>query len=125
MINKKLADRIGLSNKVQAEIGKWQQWKESLLTLISQLGVITDKPTIHVLVVAWKENEFKLQRLWGFDEDARYHRFFDLPHCNCPVLDNLERLGTDYQIHNQNCPIHGDVEEAEWVDIDCEDGDDI
>jgi hypothetical protein len=52
--------------------------------------------------------EFELQRLWGFSEDARFHRFWETPKCECPRLDNEERYGTSYLITNQSCPLHGE-----------------
>ncbi len=51
--------------------------------------------------------EFEQQRLWKFTLDANYHRFFDLPGCTCPKLDNAERVGSPHKIHNVDCPIHG------------------
>lgn len=53
------------------------------------------------------EIEYSLQEAWGFPRDAKFHRFWELPNCQCPKLDNEERYGTDYYITSSNCPIHG------------------
>lgn len=50
--------------------------------------------------------EFELQKLWGFSEDARFHRFWEAPKCTCPKLDNEDSY-TIRQIVNLNCPLHG------------------
>lgn len=51
--------------------------------------------------------EFELQRLWGFDEDARFHRFWETPKCECPKMDNEERYGTKYSAITLSCKLHG------------------
>ena len=52
--------------------------------------------------------EFKLQGLWGFPLDRNYHKWFNVPKCSCPKIDNLERLGTEYRIFEEGCPVHGE-----------------
>ncbi len=52
--------------------------------------------------------EFELQRLWGFDSDADYHKFwFQIPGCGCPYMDNMDRIGTGTRVINENCIFHG------------------
>ncbi len=52
--------------------------------------------------------EFELQRLWRFDHDAGYHKFwFQIPGCECPYMDNMDRLGTGTRVINENCIFHG------------------
>jgi hypothetical protein len=55
----------------------------------------------------WTDIQNGLQLAWGFPVDENYLRFWDFPLCECPKLDNLERLGTAYKIYNETCPIHG------------------
>lgn len=57
------------------------------------------------------EVEFELQRLWKFNVDAKYHRFWDTPKCQCPKLDNEEAYSTGYHITNLSCPLHGNEPE--------------
>lgn len=49
---------------------------------------------------------FQLQKLWKFDQDENMHRWFDIPKCSCPKLDNEESLGTPSRIIDPNCIIH-------------------
>jgi hypothetical protein len=51
--------------------------------------------------------EFDLQEAWGFPKDSNFHRFWDIPGCTCPTIDNNERIGTGYFIINGGCPLHG------------------
>lgn len=49
--------------------------------------------------------DYKLQKIWGFNVDKKYHRFWEHPHCICPNgEDNLEMSGW---IINTKCPAHG------------------
>lgn len=55
---------------------------------------------------ALTEVEFELQRVWKFPEDARYHMFWEIPHCGCPDLDNRDSY--PYQaIYCGGCKLHG------------------
>ena len=53
--------------------------------------------------------EFELQRLWGFPEDANFHRYWlSLDSCICPRMDNLDIIYFGRgKIINSKCPIHG------------------
>jgi len=55
------------------------------------------------------ECEFELQRLWKFSLDANYHRFWIVPKCECPRMDNEDRYPHGHYIINLSCPIHGDL----------------
>lgn len=50
--------------------------------------------------------EFDLQSLWGFPQDAKWHKFWKLPKCTCPKMDNDDRYPTGYYVINASCPIH-------------------
>lgn len=53
--------------------------------------------------------EFELQRLWRFPEDARWHRFWDIPKCLCPKLDCSDNWPHGPYYVYQGCPLHGDT----------------
>lgn len=46
------------------------------------------------------------QELWGFDQDDRFLRYWDVPKCGCPQMDNNDTYGTGYNITSEACPIH-------------------
>ena len=55
-----------------------------------------------------KHTEYMLQEIWKFKLDKNLHRYwFMIPKCDCPKIDNRERLGTGHFIISDNCPIHG------------------
>lgn len=51
--------------------------------------------------------EFKLQELWGFPKDARWHKFWEVSHCLCPKMDNNDWYPTGRCFISGNCPVHG------------------
>ena len=51
--------------------------------------------------------EYKLQGLWGFPRDEKYHEWYLVPRCTCPVLDNMDSRGTNYTVVDVQCLIHG------------------
>ncbi len=53
-----------------------------------------------------KQNEFKIQTLFNFSPSEDWFRFWQLPGCSCPRMDNEDRLGTPYKIRNLNCKLH-------------------
>ena len=51
--------------------------------------------------------EYELQKCWHFHRTYTMHRWFDVPKCKCPKMDNEENMGTKYRIINAECPLHG------------------
>jgi hypothetical protein len=52
------------------------------------------------------EIEFHLQKLWGFKQEKRYHRFWYYPKCMCPKMDNDDRYPYESYIVKKGCPLH-------------------
>jgi len=77
------------------------------LSIYDDMILCTDNIKLKELANDVTKTEFKLQKLWGFPQDENFHRWFDVPKCTCPKMDNAERLGTEYRIINEDCPIHG------------------
>lgn len=70
---------------------------------------LSDIPDIPEYVELIQEIEFAMQRLWGFEEDSKYHNhWFTDPKCQCPVFDNHDLSGINRSVINLSCPLHGD-----------------
>ena len=53
------------------------------------------------------DTEFKLQRLWKFDENKDYHRYdLELKGCTCQKYDNADMIRTGRKLVNHTCPWH-------------------
>lgn len=46
------------------------------------------------------------QELWKFQQNDNYLRFWDVPKCGCPKMDNDDAVGTPYKITSAACVIH-------------------
>jgi len=55
----------------------------------------------------WYENEKLLQKLWKFDDNEDYIKFWNFPACTCPKMDNNDNYPCGRYVQVQNCPIHG------------------
>lgn len=75
--------------------------------ILEKMKITDEKSTLKFLAETITQIEFSLQRLWGFPEDINYHRFWELPKCTCPKLDNEDAYPTGYYVRVQSCPLHG------------------
>lgn len=60
-------------------------------------GRIPTKPP-RARQAGWAENQYALQRAWGFPEDPNYHRAWWIKGCTCPKMDNDDNYPTGYSI---------------------------
>jgi hypothetical protein len=51
--------------------------------------------------------EFELQRSWKFPLDAKFHRFWEIPGCDCHKMDNEDAYPTGHYSISGGCKIHG------------------
>ena len=65
-----------------------------------------DIAELRKLANIWKLNEFKKQTAFNFEPDVNFHRFWELPKCTCPKLDNLDTYGMGMRYISSTCPIH-------------------
>lgn len=102
-----LVEKQGLTQEQVDVVKFFQKKREELNDAIKSIDHETYPTPFKVLVDAWNENEGKLQVAWGFDFDHTMQRWFNIPKCTCPKLDNEERLGTVHRIIVEGCPCHG------------------
>jgi hypothetical protein len=79
------------------------------LNIYAAIEKETDKAALKAYAQNLTDLEFKLQELWGFSEDAKFHRFWWTPKCQCAKIDNEDAYPTGYYTVNSECPLHGDV----------------
>lgn len=103
-LNKKLIKKQKLTYK---EIKKIHQLHSLKKIVFEWISTTTCKEDLKNLVKIVTELEFSLQRSWKFTEDIKCHKFWEVPKCKCPQIDNNERWPHGYYVINNNCPIHG------------------
>ena len=105
MINRRLATQLELSEQTISDILHHHSVREFLE---SEMQNTTDREELKLLSKDWTNNEFDLQDLWGFPRDENYHRWWYVPRCTCPKIDNDDAYGTGYYTRTLDCPVHGD-----------------
>ena len=55
----------------------------------------------------FEDLEFLQQELWKFGADKGFHRWFEVPKCSCPTIDNLDCLGSEVDVVDIKCKVHG------------------
>lgn len=103
MINKELAKRQDLSEETIANIESLHLKRKDYYNRMKIAPDCDLKEWDRLCEML----EYKLQELWGFPRNSRYHKFWERPRCECCKMDNEDRFGTGYYIINENCPLHG------------------
>ena len=104
-IPKAMIARQKVNEEQVLQIIKLQKKRNSLCVKIE--AAMSDPPICDALLEKWTENEYKLQDLWGFDRDSRYHKFWEIPSCQCPKMDNDDAYPTGYYTISGACKLHG------------------
>jgi hypothetical protein len=109
---------IYLSPALAEQQGLVQEDLDQLLDLHSELDDLIEEWT-RATNTDWQagaaarveEIEFKMQELWKFDKDARFHtHWLRIPGCTCPKMDNRDMAYYGRgKIISGGCPIHGSV----------------
>ncbi len=103
--NSRLVANQGLDMETVDKINKLHIVRNCYQTLMEE---VNDKENLRYFSNIVTQIDFQLQRLWKFKEDSTYHRFWELPKCDCPKMDNMDTYGTGHRYINPNCLLHGD-----------------
>lgn len=102
-LNRLLIKRQGCTVET---VEKLKQVHYERMGVIKRMEETDDPVALQVLNKSIIEIDFKLQELWGFPQDPNYHRWWEVPKCKCPKLDNSDNYGTKYRIIRGDCPVH-------------------
>lgn len=102
VLNEKLVQRQGITETGAQEI----------LNLHAELQDIVKNPeNYNNPVELIREIEFRLQELWKLPLDENFHsHWLSIKGCECPTIDNYERMGTQNKVISGACPWHGNKE---------------
>lgn len=101
-----LSERFLRANNAE---GHLEQIKEKFINkykLYEKMENTDDKGELIALANKVKENEFDIQELFNFNRDYAFHRWWEVPKCKCPVMDNQDMWGSNRDVHSSDCPIH-------------------
>lgn len=106
-LNDKLVRQQKLDQKEIDEIMALHDIKRSVMIDMAGLDPKKEFPRLMELRNKITQLEFSLQEIWKFPENENFHRFWELPHCSCPRMDNEDRWGTKYRVYAAQCILHG------------------
>lgn len=107
-----ISHQLVKSQGVQSKLEKIKEVHQLKLAILDLMANPQSQKELKQLALDIQECEFELQELWGFSKDARFHKFWELPKCTCPKIDNADAYPTGYYIYSDNCPIHGNSKYA-------------
>lgn len=106
-VNIPLARERGIPELDIIKIHSLQEFREELQSQMQDTDE-ENKSELRRLFKLWKDNEFKLQSLWRFEVNEKWHKDFLLPHCNCPVYDNYA-VYPELRHVSKTCVYHGNT----------------
>jgi hypothetical protein len=104
VVNSRLVANQGLDLDEVDKVNKLHKVRNCYLTLMENTDDSVELKRLSLFIT---QIDFQLQKLWKFKVDSAYHRFWELPKCQCPASDNLDTFGTGHRYINPNCKIHG------------------
>jgi hypothetical protein len=104
VVNSRLVANQGLDLDEVDKVNKLHKVRNCYLTLMENTDDDVELKRLSLFIT---QIDFQLQKLWKFKVDSAYHRFWELPKCQCPASDNLDTFGTGHRYINPNCKIHG------------------
>ena len=93
------------NQKVRRNLGAIKQLhhdREDVYDLMRVMDPVEDRESLMECDKELTDIEFKLQGLWKFTKDKKFHIFWYRPHCTCPIMDNNDRYPTGYYIISGN-----------------------
>jgi hypothetical protein len=93
-INAKTLDLIKHSH-----VYKWQLFRE-------MEDALDDQDKLQLIAKKVEELEFYQQELWGFEKNASFHRWWEVPGCACGKMDAQDMYGTPYRNISMGCLVH-------------------
>lgn len=104
-LNRSLVERQGLD---QDRIDVIKALHIEMIQLFEKAENTDDVNELREIAFSVENVEFMMQEAWGFEKNRNYHtHWFKIPKCDCPYFDNLDNVGTEYRIINDDCLIHG------------------
>lgn len=108
MINLELAQKQNLSEDEVFKIEQLHYSRRLLHDAITQALSAGNKAVARAIAKALPEIELELQKLWKFEQNINYYKFWHVSGCQCPKWDNDDAFPSGYYVRNLSCPVHGE-----------------
>ena len=104
-----LSPGLALKQEMTAEdIEKVKALHVKLHNLFIEITKCSDETKYPQYVKQVEDIEYEMQDAWKFERDVNRHSWwYKIPHCVCPVLDNIDSWGLPRRVISGVCPMHG------------------
>ncbi len=107
MINLALVRKQGITDDAAYRIMYLQQARDKIHTAMQMIGETGEKQILSEFATLLPTIEYSLQKLWKFEQNLDYYKFWTVPFCECAKMDNNDAYPTGYYSINSDCPVHG------------------
>ena len=106
--NPYLLVKQGINEEDEIKINDLHQIRYDLHLALHNMDVYKYNHLAREIVKLLYDIEAELQRLWKFEVNVDYYKFWNVPGCRCSVLDNEDAYPSGYYTINLDCPLHGE-----------------
>lgn len=110
MINLALVRKQGITDDAAYRIMYLQQARDKIHTAMQMIGETGEKHILKEFATLLPAIESSLQKLWKFEQNPAYYKFWTVPHCLCPGADCEDNYPIGPYYVNLECPVHGGKE---------------
>lgn len=111
MINLKLVRKQELSDDAAYRIMMLQEARGDIHKAMKLIGDTGEKELLKHFKELLPAIEATLQKLWKFDIDPSFYKFWNVPHCSCCKMDNNDNFPIGPYYVKLECPVHGENDE--------------
>jgi len=107
MINLALVRKQGITDDAAYRIMCLQQARDKIHTAMQMIGETGEKHILLEFATLLEAIESSLQKLWKFEQNPAYYKFWTVPFCECPAMDCEDNFPIGPYYINSECPVHG------------------
>lgn len=106
--NKLLLVKQGISEEDEIKINDLHQIRYDLHLALHNMDVYKHNYLAREIVKVLYDIEAELQRLWKFEVNVDYYKFWNVPKCRCSKLDSDDNYPHGPYYISGDCPLHGE-----------------
>lgn len=110
MINLRLAREQNLSVDDILSIERLHAFRDTLHNSLEGLYTTKQRELVYEVGQVLFKVETSLQKLWQFDDNINFYKFWNVPTCVCPKHDNNDAFPYGRYITAGDCWLHADPE---------------
>lgn len=105
--NPYLLVKQGISEEDEIKINDLHQIRYDLHLALHNMDVYKYNHLAREIVKLLYDIEAELQRLWKFEVNVDYYKFWNVPKCCCAKLDSDDNYPIGPYYISDECPLHG------------------